>query len=146
MNHLRPQELDQLAVRLEQIAAEEARLRQILRDEVERFGSIPPRADKSKRLFGEQFQFTLTCGTSTEIRDAEVESIREVCPASIFRRLFHVVEKFKLAEGATMLLSDRLPEGAPRNLRTLFHKAVVISETAPRLRIEKLECPVTSDS
>jgi hypothetical protein len=49
------------------------------------------------------------------------------------------VTKYKLAETAMRLLADRLPKGAPRNLRMLFNRAVVTNETAPRLRIEKLD-------
>jgi hypothetical protein len=44
------------------------------------FGFTPPRADKSKRLLGTLYQFTLTVGLSAEIKDAEVERIRAICP------------------------------------------------------------------
>jgi hypothetical protein len=90
-----------------------------------------------------QYQFTVTQGVTTEIEDAEVERIRESCPGSLFDRLFRAVTKYKLAEGATLLLADRLPEGAPRNLRALFHRAFITKETAPRLRIEKVEECIT---
>lgn len=46
--------------------------------------------------------------------------------------------KYKLADGATLALAERLPEGAPRNLRMLFSKAVETRETAPGLRVEKI--------
>jgi hypothetical protein len=49
------------------------------------------------------------------------------------------VTKYKLTEGATLLLASRLPEIAPRNLRMMFSRAVETKETSPRLRIEKLE-------
>jgi hypothetical protein len=47
-----------------------------------------------------------------------------------------------LADGATLALADRLPEGTPRNLRMLFSKAVETKEAAPRLRVQKIgdEC------
>ena len=54
-----------------------------------------------------------------------------------FDRLFRTVTRYKLADGATLALANRLPDGAPRNLRMLFSKAVERKETTPRLRIEK---------
>ena len=134
--------LDLAAARLEEIQLEEEKLRAELREQVEKFGFTPPRADKSKRLLATFYQFTLTVGLSTEIKDAEVERIRAVCPDGLFKRLFKTVTKYKLADGATLALADRLPEGAPRNLRMMFSKAVETKETAPRLRVEKMadEC------
>jgi hypothetical protein len=72
--------LDLAAARLEELGAEQERLRSELRQQVEEFGFTPPRADKSKRLLGTLYQFTLTVGLSTEIKDAEVERIRAICP------------------------------------------------------------------
>ncbi len=138
--------LDLAAARLEELGAEQERLRAELRQQVEEFGFTPPRADKSKRLLGTFYQFTLTVGLSTEIKDAEVERIRAICPDGLFKRLFKTVTMYKLADGATLALADRLPEGAPRNLRMLFSKAVETKETAPRLRVEKMvdECITSS--
>lgn len=130
--------LDLAAARLEELGAEQERLRAELREQIEEFGFTPPRADKSKRLLGTFYQFTLTVGLSTEIKDAEVERIRAICPDGLFKRLFKTVTKYKLADGATLALADRLPEGAPRSLRMMFSKAVQTKETAPRLRVEKI--------
>lgn len=139
-----PQELDTAADRLEEIGLEEENLRLKLREQVEEFGSAPPRAEKSKRLEGALHQFTVTRGLTTEIKDAEVERIRQVCPGALFDRLFKTVTKFKLADGATMVLASRLPADAPRNLRLMFSRAVETTETAPRLRIEKIESEQTA--
>jgi hypothetical protein len=133
-------ELDVTAARLEQIQLEEDKLRSKLQEQVEEFGFTPPQAEKSKRLAGIIYQFTLTRGLTTEIKDAEVERIRQICPAVLFDRLFRTVTKFKLADGATLVLASRLPVDAPRNLRMMFSRAVETKETAPRLRIEKVEC------
>jgi hypothetical protein len=137
--------LDLAAARLEEIRVEEESLRAELQQQVEEFGFTPPRADKSKRLLATFYQFTLAGGLSTEIKDAEVERMRAVCPDGLFKRLFKTVTKYKLADGATLALAD-LPEGAPRNLRMLFNKAVETKETAPRLRVEKMadECVTSS--
>jgi hypothetical protein len=130
--------LDLAAARLQELGAEQERLRAELREQVEEFGFTPARADKSKRLLGTFYQFTLTVGLTTEIKDAEVEKIRQVCPDALFRRLFKSVIRYKLADGATVALADPLSKGAPRNLRMLFSKAVETKETAPRLRVEKI--------
>jgi hypothetical protein len=47
------------------------------------------------------------------------ERIRQVCSGALFARLFRVVTKFKLADGATPVLAGRLPADTPRNLRAL---------------------------
>lgn len=134
--------LDLAAARLEELELEEEELRAKLKQQVEEFGFTPPRADKSKRLLGTLYQFTLTVGLTTEVKDAAVEKIRQVCPDGLFKRLFKTVIRYKLADGATMALASKLPEGTPRNLRMLFSKAVQTKETAPRLRVEKIadEC------
>src|SRR5216683_5878794 len=131
--------LDLAAARLEEIRLEEEKLRSELQEQVEVFGSIPPRAEKSKRLTGIFYQLTVTRGLTTEIKDAEVERIRAACPDGLFRQLFQTVTKFKLAAGATAVLASPLTEDAPRNLRLMFSKAVETKETTPRLRIEKIE-------
>jgi hypothetical protein len=132
------EELDLAAARLEELGAEQERLRTELREQIEKFGFTPPRADKSKRLLGTFYQFTLTVGLTTEVKDAEVEKIAAVCPDALFKRLFTTVTRYKLADGATLALADPLSKGAPRNLRMLFSRAVETKETAPRLRVEKM--------
>ena len=143
VKRLTVEELDLAAARLEQIRREEETLRSKLQEQVEEFGFTPPRAEKSKRLLGTAFEFTLSSSQSTEIRDAEVERIRAVCPSRLFAQLFLAVTKYKLASGATALLAGKLPEAAPRNLRLMFSRAVQVKEGSPRLRIEKVEAAVT---
>ena len=132
------------AARLEQIALEEEKLRSKLQEQVEEFGFTPPRAEKSKRLISTLYQFTVSRGLTTEIKDVEVERIRQVCPGVLFDRLFRTVTKFKLAESATQVLASRLPEDAPRNLRLMFSRAVETKESSPRLRIEKAQAECTT--
>jgi len=144
MKRLSPGELDATAARLEALQAEEEGLRTKLQEQVNEFGFTPPRAEKSKRLTGEVYEFTVTRGLSTEVKDSEVERIRQVCPGALFDRLFRVVTKYKLTDGATLVLAGRLPADAPRNLRMMFNRAVETKETAPRLRIEKIEAEVST--
>jgi hypothetical protein len=140
------EELDLAAARLEQIRREEATLRLKLQEQVGECGSTPPRAEKSKRLAGAIYQFTVSHVLTTEIKDAEVERIRQTCPGVLFDRLFRTVTKFKLADSATQVLASRLPADAPRNLGLMFSRAVENKETAPRLRIEQIvaECATTT--
>lgn len=142
MKRLTAEELDAKAVRLEEIDAEAEALRSALREQVEEFGFTPPRSEKSKRLSGELYQFTVTCGVTVDIKDVEVERIRQACPQTLFDRLFRTVTKFKLADGASLVLAGHLPPDAPRNLRLMFSRAVDTKQTAPRLRIEQVaaEC------
>ena len=139
MKRMTPQELDDVAARLEEIRLEEEQLRSKLQKQVQVFGFTPPQAEKSKRLEAALYQFTLSSGLMTEIRDAEVERIRQICPGVLFDRLFRTVTKFKLAEGATMVLASRLPPDAPRHLRMMFSRAVETKPTGPRLRIERVK-------
>ena len=134
-----PRELDDAAIRLEEIGAEEEKLRSKLLREVEQFGFTPPRAEKSKRLEGSAYQLTVSRGLTTEIKDSEVERIRQACPSLLFDSLFRTITKYKLAEGATSILARRLPPDAPSRLRMMFSRAVETKETSPRLRIEKLD-------
>jgi hypothetical protein len=144
MKRLSTSELDKIGLRLTEIEEEDERLRGQLKEQIQEFGFSPPQSEKSKRLEGSDFRFTLSTSSSTEIRDAEVERIRDACPDSLFRKLFISVTKYKLAGGATTLLAGILPEEAPRNLRQLFSKAVIVSDGAARLRVEKLGVEVTA--
>src|ERR1700739_4460980 len=138
MKRLPPSELDAIGQRLEDLAEEEERLRELVKQQIEEFGSIPPRAETSRRLEGEEFQFTLSTSSVTQVKDAEVERIKEACPVSLFKQLFIAVTKYKLARTATFVLSGTLPEEAPKNLRKMFSQAVQVVESAPSLRIKRM--------
>jgi hypothetical protein len=105
---------------------------------VEQWGSTPPRTEKSKRLTGNDYQFTLSQGSSTEIKDAEVLRIKRVCEPEIFEKLFREETAYKLAKGALDFLAGTLPEAAPRNLRRLFARAFSVKPRTPSLTIKKL--------
>lgn len=67
-----------------------------------------------------------------------MEKIRKICPTNIFEQLFRTVIKYKLADGASLLLAGTLPEGAPSKLRKMFSQAVEMKETSPRLTVKAL--------
>jgi len=130
--------LDKIGKRLDEIAAEEEALRGQIKEQIEHFGFTPARAEKSKRVVGNLYHFTLSSGSTTEIKDAEVEKIRALCSEEFFSKLFRVVTKFKLMDGAGLVLADKLPAKVPPKIRQIFSRAVETKETAARLRIELL--------
>lgn len=131
--------LDELCDRRATLTEELKKLNATLQDQVQNHGFTPPRANKSKRLQGERWQMTVTIGTSTEIRDNVVEVIERACPAALFEKLFQKVTSYKLVAGATQLLAaPKLPEGAPKNLRTSFFKAVQTEPKAPSLSVKRI--------
>jgi hypothetical protein len=142
MKRLSNSELDKIGLRLAEIEEEDERLRGDLKLQIAEYGFAPPRSEKSKRLETLKYKFTLSTSSSTEIRDAEVERIRANCPKFIFEKLFLEITKFKLSSGATALLAGTLPEEAPRNLRQMFARAVVVSEGSTRLKVEALDVEV----
>jgi hypothetical protein len=138
MKRLSASELDGIGLRLDALAIEEEGLRDLVRSQIQEHGFSPPKSEKSRRLEGLEYRFTLSTSTTTEVRDAEVEQIREKCSLALFQKLFVKITKYKLASGATALLAGILPEEAPRSLRQMFAKAVITTEGAPRLRVEKI--------
>ncbi len=133
---LSPRDLDALADRLAAIEDESEELREIVKAQVELFGFAPARSEKSRRLEGERYEFTLSTPSTTEIRDAEVEKIQAATEAKLFAKLFKSEVRFKVAAGAASILASTLPKGAPYNLRAMFARAVVTKETSKRLRID----------
>jgi hypothetical protein len=138
MQLMSAEQLDLHAVRMAKLEPEWEELRDKLKEQVEQFGSTPPRAEKSKRLAGSVYQFTLSQGSSTEIKDAEVLRIKEVCAKEIFDKLFREETVYKLSKSALEFLAGTLPEAAPRNLRQLFARAFSVKPKAPSLTIKKL--------
>ncbi len=103
MGRMTADALDLKAARLEELAAEEEKLRAELCSQVETFGFTPPRAEKSKRLAGGFYQFTLTVGLTTEVKDAEVERIRAVCPEGKPGRRHHACASRRSRPNAPLL-------------------------------------------
>jgi hypothetical protein len=133
-----PETLDKLCDRRGKLRAELDDLNDKLKHQVDLFGFTPPGAEKSKRLTGTKYQATVSYGETTEIRDAQVETIERVCPENLFTKLFRKVMRYKLESGASLLLAGTLPDGAPPNLRRLFAAAVILKPRPPSLSVEKL--------
>jgi hypothetical protein len=104
-------------------------------------GVTPPRAEKSLRLEGDEWEVTVSEGQSVSVKKAAVAKIftalkRKGLHLTFFRKLFKEEKTYKLAKGAQELMSKTLPEGAPSNLRKLFTAAVQIKDKAPRLSVD----------
>jgi hypothetical protein len=106
-------------------------------------GVTPPRAEKSLRLEGDEWEATVAEGQSVSVNKAAaakvLASLKRAGLLKFFRKLFTVETSFKLAKGAQELMAKTLPAGAPSNLRKLFAEAVQIKDKSPRLTVEPKE-------
>src|SRR3954463_12781404 len=93
MKKLSAIEIDELAERLQEIDAEADAIRDQLKEQIEAYGFIPPRAEKSKRVEGLAYRATVSVSSSTTVIDTEVAKIREACDESVFSVLFRTVTK-----------------------------------------------------
>src|SRR5438270_12044599 len=124
---LTPCEVDELALRLERLTEQVDEIRAQLKASIDEHGFVPPRAEKSKRLEGDVYKATLSYGTTTTVIDTEVEKIMESCGEELGAKLFKSITKYSVISSAYHFLAGTLPEGAPRNLRQMFDKAVQVS-------------------
>jgi hypothetical protein len=107
-------------------------------------GTTPPRAEKSLRLEGDEWEVTVSEGQGVSVKKPAVEKIfkslkRCGLHLTLFRDLFVAENTYKLQKGAQALMAKPLPTGAPSNLRKLFAEAVQIKDKAPRLTVEPKE-------
>ena len=118
-------------------------LRDELMEQVESRGYIPPRAEKSKRLTGVEYQVTVSRSHSVLVNSRQAEKVQLACmragKPALFKRLFRRQFIYQVAEGAMELLRGQLPEGSPRQIRKLFAGAVSIDPNAPRLEVRELK-------
>jgi hypothetical protein len=110
---------------------------------VKEHGTTPPRAEKSLRLEGDEWEVTVSEGQSVSVNKAAaakvLASLKRAGLIRFFRKLFVMETTYKLAKGAQALIAKPLPKGAPSNLRKLLAEAVQIKDKAPRLTVEPKE-------
>lgn len=104
-------------------------------------GFTPPRAEKSLRLEGEEWEVTVAIGQSVSVKKPSVEKLFAALKKgglhlTLFRKLFTDEKQYKLAKGAQKLMAKTLPAGVPPNVRALFAAAVEIKDKAPRLTVK----------
>lgn len=116
-------------------------IRQIIIERVKKDGSYPPRATKTLALAGDDYELRLTEPTEISVDSKTAERIKAACLRAgvgrLFPKLFRRVESFVLAGGAEKLLNRNLPERAPRNLRSLFARAVRVKDLPPSVEVRK---------
>jgi hypothetical protein len=110
---------------------------------VKAHGTTPPRAEKSLRLEGDEWEVTVAEGQSVSVNKAAaakvLASLKRAGLIRFFRKLFTIETSYKLAKGAQALIAKPLPPGAPSNLRKLLAEAIQIKDKAPRLTVEPKE-------
>jgi hypothetical protein len=132
-------DLDKAAEMLTELEQDVEDLRERLRQQIQQYGFTPPRSEKSKRLQGLEYQFTLSTSTATEVNDFEAQKIATVCEPEVFNLLFKPVTHYKVALGASaMLARTPLPAGLPSTIRAMWARAVTFKENKPRMRIERI--------
>jgi hypothetical protein len=106
-------------------------------------GVTPPRAEKSLRIEGDEWEVTVSEGQSVSVNKTAaakvLASLKRAGLMPFFRKLFIVEAQYKLAKGAQALIALPLPKGAPSNLRKLLAAAVQIKDKAPRLTVDPKE-------
>ena len=106
-------------------------------------GVTPPKAEKSLRLEGDEWEVTVAEGQSVSVNKAAaakvLASLKRAGLIRFFRKLFVIETSYKLAKGAQALIAKPLPQGAPSNLRKLLAEAIQIKDKAPRLTVEPKE-------
>jgi hypothetical protein len=137
---------DFLALKLQQNNLEDQieRARGYLLAIVDKFGAVPPKAEKSKRLSGELYEVTASYGTTTSVDTAGAEQLlltlidagmEKKTATALFESFFVFQPKYALAPTALKAIAGKLPKGAPRNLRALFAKAVTTKPKTPTLNV-----------
>ena len=106
-------------------------------------GQVPARAAKTLALRGEDYEIRVSRPVEITVDARRARILKLVCLRSgagrIVRKLFRKVETFVLVDGADEIINQaKLPEHAPRNLRSLFARALRVRELAPQLEIREL--------
>ena len=105
-------------------------------------GQAPARAAKTLALRGENYEIRVSRPVEISVDGKAAARLKLAClragAGRIFGRLFRKVETFVPVDGADRVLG-KLPERAPRNLRSLFARALRVRELAPQLEIRELK-------
>lgn len=115
---------------------------------VEKYGRVPAKAEKSKRVAGLLYEITATYGTSTSVDTAAAEQLMQTlveagmekkAATALFEQLFVFQPKYTLAPTALKTIAGKMPSGSPRNIRALFDRAVKITQKSPTISIAEKE-------
>jgi len=105
-------------------------------------GQAPARAAKTLALRGEEYELRVSRPVEISVDGKAALRLKLACARAgagrIFGRLFRKVETFVPVDGADRLM-EKVPARAPRNLRSLFARALRVRELAPQLEIRELK-------
>jgi len=145
-----PEKIDALAAEYKELqlkAAEAKADADKFRDDelvplVRKFGHVPERAKKSRRLEGIQYMLTLSKSRTVSISTTGIARLRAALVkarcANLFRRLFTREDQFSVADGAVELVREGgWPPSTPSNLKSLFYDCLDIKNGSPSLKVEK---------
>ncbi|MGH9580672.1 MAG: hypothetical protein ACRD2R_06750 [Terriglobales bacterium] len=107
---------------------------------VTRWGSTPPRAHKSVRVLGDEFQITLSWSSPVTVNPLGALRLQAACMKAgrpgLFKRLLRRRFIYLIAEGAQQVLDAHRRGRAPRSLRALFSRALVHEARTMNLEVE----------
>lgn len=142
-----PEQIDGIAEQYLKMKASAADMRahvemleQQLVDLVQRWGTVPPYAEKSRRLAGNLAELTVTKSDVLTINDERVETLREALEANghgeYFAKLFTLRSKYEIVEGAeSALKSESLPKRLAEKVLNLFGRCIAVKAKKPSLRV-----------
>lgn len=110
---------------------------------VDRFGSSPKNAERSKELAGEIYRALVTRGISVKVCEKRITKFRadlkKAGASHFFRHLFTEEVSHKINPGAALFLA-KLPDGNVKNrVRAGFMAAQELKEQNPRLKVSEVE-------
>lgn len=110
---------------------------------VEKYGHMPPRAERSRRMCLSNFTLTVSRSETVVIDYVRVSWLLDKLRASgcalLFKKLFREETKYSIAAGAREFVAGKLPAKAPRNLKQLFAACISGKTGNPRLSILSLK-------
>ncbi len=111
---------------------------------VELWGTVPPHAEKSRRLAGRLSEFTVTKSDVLTIQDDRVETLKEALEANgygeYFARLFTLRSKYEVVEGAEAALkAQSLPKRLAEKVLNLWGRCITVKPKKPSLKVSVLD-------
>jgi hypothetical protein len=103
---------------------------------VQKYGSTPPKSDKSLRLEGAVFQVTVTQGTSTSIDAGAVDLLKEMMVkegwGKAFKHLFRRETKYSIAPKASEFAAN-----SNMKVRRFFRACISVTTNNPSLKVDR---------
>ena len=142
-----PEEIDLHAQAYLTMKQEAAAAADLVRDQEERlvalvtaFGTVPPNAEKSRRLNGRLAELTLTKSDTITVSTDRVETLRDALEANghgdYFQKLFALQVKYEIVDGAeSALKTEALPKRLAEKVLNLFGRCITVKAKKPSLKV-----------